>query len=172
MNHYKPWLAALLTFLALSLFDALIGGSISTILRIGGWSAIDQNLNDVYHVNYAVVVAAALIWHYSHFKLIAPVLAITVLFLGYVEDTLFYCLVPLFNPAIAMLTKGEAFPIASGAWLPQHISGWIGWLGRSFLNKNIAFNSTSIMGINAVAVFIALFLFWAKEKINRRYPTS
>jgi hypothetical protein len=165
MKRNHPWLAALLVFLALVFFDVLIGGSISAILRIEGWTPIDQRLNDVYHVNYAIVVAGALIWHYSYFKLIAPVLAVAILFLGYVEDTLFYCFTPLFNPVIKMLTKGEALPMSSDMLWPQQISGWIGWLGRAWLSRNIAFNLFFVFVFNATAMIVAVFLFCIKYKI-------
>jgi len=163
-REFQPWLAAFFIFLALAIFDALVGGAISTILRIGGWSALDQRLNDVYHLNYAIIVIAALIWHYSYFKLFRPTLAIAILFLGYVEDTLFYCFAPPFNPAIKILTKGDSFQMAAGALLPQQISGWIGWLGRTFLNRNIALALPAILALNAIVVLIAIVLFCLKGK--------
>ncbi len=161
--------AASVTFFSLVLFDAFIGGTISTILRIDGWIGMDQRLNDVYHLNYAIVIAAALAWHYSVFKLIKPVLGLAVLFLGYVEDTLFYVFVPLLNPLIKLLTKGESFQNASGKLFPEEISGWVGWLGRTFLDRNIAFDLPDIFAFNAMAIFIAIFLFCTKCKpANRR----
>lgn len=166
-------MAALFTFFALSLFDALIGGSISAILRIDGWTPIDQRLNDVYHVNYAIIVAAALLWHYAHFRLVAPVLAVVILFLGYVEDVLFYCLAPLLHPAIKMLTKGETLATSSGELLPQQISGWAGWLGRAVVGRNLAFSLSTIFAFNALAVFAALVLACLKCKAaNRRNESS
>jgi len=141
-------------------------------LRLAGWTPLDQCVNDVYQVNYAVVVAAALIWHYTHFKHLAPVLAIALLFCGYVEDTLFYFLVPLFNPAIKFLTKGETLQMASGQFLPEQISGWLGWLGRTFLGRNIALDRSTFFALNAIAILIALLLFCKKcnpaDKTNTR----
>jgi hypothetical protein len=171
MKSCKPWRAAMLVFLALSLFDAVIGGAISAVLRINGWTAIDQRLNDVYHVNYALIITAALIWHYSYFKRLVPVFAVAILFLGYVEDTLFYCFTPLINPVIKMLTKGEALQLASGALWPQHISGWIGWLGRAGLSRNFAFAMPHVLALNAIAVGVAIFLFCIKCKATDR-PTK
>ena len=164
VGPFRPWKAALLTFLALSLFDALIGGAISTLLRLGGWTELDQRLNDVYHVNYAIVVTAALIWHYSHFKHLPSVLAGAILFLGYVEDTLFYFLTPLFNPAIKLLTKGEAFQMTAGEILPQEISGWLGWLGRALLGRNIALEWLALFAVNAIAILSSILLFCIKCK--------
>jgi hypothetical protein len=172
MRRNQPWLAALLAFLALALFDALIGGAISAILRINGWTATDQRLNDVYQVSYAIIVAAALIWHYSHFKLMPPVLAIAILFLGYVEDTLFYCLTPLFNPVIKMLTKGETLQMASGELLPPQISGWIGWLGRAFVDRNIALALAAIFAVNTIAILSTILLFCKKYKPANRQIES
>jgi len=161
---FRPGLPALFTFLVLALFDALIGGAISALLRLSGWTALDQRLNDVYHVNYAIVVAAALVWHYSHFKHLPAVLAVAILFLGYVEDTLFYFLTPLFNPAIKLLTKGEAFQMAAGEILPQEISGWLGWLGRALLGRNIALAWPALFAVNAIAILAAILLCCIKCK--------
>ena len=165
---FRPWIAALLTFLALSFFDALIGGTISALLRLGGWTALDQRLNDVYHVNYAIVVTAALIWHYSHFKHLPSVFAVAILFLGYVDDTLFYFLTPLFNPAIKLLTKGEIFQMAAGEILPQQISGWPGWLGRALLGRNIALAWPALFAVNAIAILVAILLCCIKCKPEDR----
>ncbi|MGH7596567.1 MAG: hypothetical protein ACREOI_09455 [bacterium] len=157
--------AATITFLSLVLFDALIGGAISTILRIDGWIGMDQSLNDVYHLNYAIVIAATLAWFYSRFKQIKTVLGLAVLFLGYVEDMLFYVFIPLVNPLIKLLTKGEAFRNASGELFPEQISGWIGWLGRMFWGGNIAIALRHVFMINAAAVSVAGFLaFFMKQK--------
>jgi hypothetical protein len=150
--------AAIITFLSLVLFDALIGGAISTILRIDGWIGFDQRLNDVYHLNYAIVIAAVLAWFYSRFKQIKTVLALAVLFLGYVEDTLFYVFIPLVNPLIKFLTKGEIFRNASGELFPEQVSGWIGWLSRMFFGGNIAIALQQVFVINAGAVVLAGFL--------------
>lgn len=164
MQGNKSYLAAFLTFGALALFDALIGGAISTLLRLDGWTAFDQRLNDVYHVNYAVIVAGALLWHYSHFKHLPAVLASAILFLGYVEDTLFYLLTPLFNPAIKLLTKGDLFQMANGEILPQQISGWLGWLGRAWWGQNLALTRPILLAVNASAVLSAVLLFYIKPE--------
>lgn len=157
--------AATITFLSLVLFDALIGGAISTILRIDGWIGFDQRLNDVYHLNYAIVIAATLAWFYSRFRQIKTVLGLVVLFLGYVEDTLFYVFIPLVNPLIKFITKGEAFRNASGELFPEQISGWIGWLGRMFWGGNIAIDLQHIFVINAGAVTLAgLLAFYMRPK--------
>jgi hypothetical protein len=171
-NQSRPIWVASITFFSLVLFDAFIGGAISTILRIDGWIGMDQQLNDVYHLNYAIVIAAALAWHYSVFKIVRPVLGLAVLFLGYVEDTLFYIFVPLLNPLIKLLTKGESFQNASGKLFPEEIAGWIGWLGRTFLGRNIAFDLPDILAFNAMAVFIAILLFCMKYKPAKRRAES
>ncbi|MCI0691778.1 hypothetical protein L0337_07180 [candidate division KSB1 bacterium] len=156
---------ATITFLGLVLFDALIGGAISTILRIDGWIGLDQRLNDVYHLNYAIVIAGALAWFYSRFKQIKTLLGLAALFLGYVEDTLFYVFIPLVNPIIKFLTTGESFRNASGELFPEQISGWIGWLGRMFLGGNIAIDLQRVFVINAAAVALAVFLaFYMRQK--------
>lgn len=167
-RHHQPWLFALAVFFALALFDALIGGAISALLRIDGWTALDQRLNDVYHVNYAIVIAAALSWHYSHFKHGTAVLAVLILFLGYVEDTLFYFFTPLCNPAIQRLTSGETFQMAGGEIMPREISGWLGWLGRAFLGRNVALEQSVLLTVNAIAIFCAILLCGLKYKSNHQ----
>jgi hypothetical protein len=155
----------IITFLSLVLFDALIGGAISTILRIDGWIGLDQRLNDVYHLNYAIVIAGALAWFYSRFKQIKTVLGLAVLFIGYVEDTLFYVFIPLVNPLIKFLTKGEIFRNASGNLFPEQISGWIGWVGRMFLGGNIPLALNLVFVINTIALALAGFLvFYMRPK--------
>jgi hypothetical protein len=163
---------ATITFLSLVLFDALIGGTISTILRIDGWIGMDQRLNDVYHINYAIVIAATLAWFYSRFKQIKTLLGLAALFLGYVEDTLFYVFIPLVNPLIKFLTKGEIFRNASGELFPERISGWIGWLGRTFLGRNIAFDLSDVFAFNAIAVLVVILLFCIKYKPAKRLAES
>jgi hypothetical protein len=63
-----------------------------------------------------------------------------------------------------MLTKGEVFHMSSGELMPQQISGWIGWVGRTFLDRNIAFPLPSIFAFNAIAVVIVIFLFFLNCK--------
>lgn len=162
--------AAAITFLSLVLFDALIGGAISTILRIDGWIGFDQRLNDVYHLNYAIVIAATLAWFYSRFRQFKILLGMAALFAGYVEDTLFYVFIPLVNPLIKFLTKGEIFRNASGELFPEQISGWIGWLGRMFFNGNIAIDLQYIFLINAAAAAFAVFLAFYKFSSSRKNP--
>jgi hypothetical protein len=167
-----PAVAAVLTFFILALFDALIGGAISALLRIEGWTSLDQRINDVYMVNYAVIVAAALAWFHSHFRQRKLLIGLVFLFLGYVEDTVFYCLTPLVNPFIKMLTRGELFIMPSGKLFPDEISGWLGWLGRAFFGGNIALDMAVVLALNAIAIFIALFLFFTKSKIGNQKTAS
>ena len=165
---FHPAAAAILTFFILALFDALIGGAISALLRIEGWTSLDQRLNDVYQVNYAVVVAAGLAWFHLRFRQTKLLIGLTVLFLGYVEDTVFYCLTPIVNPFIKMLTQGELFIMASGEIFPHEISGWLGWLGRAFLGGNIALAMPAVLALNATAIVVAVFLFSTKHTISER----
>jgi hypothetical protein len=81
---------------------------------------------------------------------------------------LFYFLAPFFNPAIEMLTKGEVFHMSSGELMPQQISGWIGWLGRASLGRNFSFSLSTIFAFNAIAVVIAIFLFFIDRKTAAR----
>jgi hypothetical protein len=100
------------------------------------------------------------------------VLALAALFFGYVEDTRFYVLIPLVNPLIKFLTKGEPFRNTSGELFPEQISGWIGWVGRMFLGDNIAIVLRFVFAINAVAIALAAFLSLDKIKRKDFHPSA
>jgi hypothetical protein len=156
----KYWSAPVLAFVALTLFDVLIGGAIAALLQLEGFTAIDQRLNEVYQLGYAIVIAAALAWLYWLTRRWAHVLALGILFVGYVEDTLFYALMPLCNPVIALLTQGASYQVKGGAFFPASISGWTGWASRRWLGENAAFTMENVWLINAVALALALLLLW------------
>ena len=150
------WHVPAAVFGALILFDSIVGGTIAALLQIDGWTPVDQQINNVYQLYYALVVAAALIWLYSWTKRIRPVVATLVLYAGYVEDVLFYLTIPIVNPLITLFTHGHPYRVPSGTLFPERISGWLGWVGRIFLGHNISVALPSVFGIALLAVAVAV----------------
>ncbi len=158
--NWRYWSAPLLTFVALVLFDVLIGGAVAALLQLEGFTAIDQRINEVYQLGYALVIAATLAWLYWLTRHWTHILALGALFVGYVEDTLFYVLIPLCNPLIVLITKGASYQVKGGAFFPTSISGWTGWASRRLLGQNAAFTIENVWLINTGAVALAVLLFW------------
>ena len=164
---WKYWSVPTLTFIALVLFDVLIGGGIAALLQLEGFTPIDQRLNEVYQLGYAVVIAATLAWLYWLTRRWTHILALGALFVGYVEDTLFYVLMPLCNPLIALITKGVRYQVKGGEMFPASISGWTGWASRRLLGQSAAFTIENVWLLNSVAVLLALLLlWWGKRKLS------
>lgn len=156
-NPFAQFRLAAAVFIALVAFDAMLGGSIAALLQVEGWTPLDQRINNVYQANYAMVVIATLGWLYFFKKLKRPVLALIVLFGGYVEDTLFYLAVAIFNPLIYILTKGETYHAHGGGLFPDSISGWTGWTGRMLVGQNVSFEIHWVFALNMLAI-IAVWL--------------
>lgn len=166
---WRYWSTPLLVFFALVLYDVLIGGAIAALLQLEGWTAIDQRMNEVYQLGYALVIAATMAWLYWFTRHWTHILALGVLFVGYVEDTLFYVLMPLCNPLVALITKGASYQVKNSAFFPASISGWTGWASRRWLGQNAAFTIENVWLINIVAVALAaLLLWWGKRKNGSR----
>lgn len=172
-GRLQYWAAPVLVFFALVFFDVLIGGAIAALLQIDGFTAVDQRLNEVYQFGYGLVIAAALTWLYLRTRKIAHVLAILTLLFGFVEDTLFYVLIPLCNPLISTLTGGATYQVKGGEFFPASISGWTGWASRRMLGQNTAFAMMNIAVINAIAVALAFgFLWWGRRATARAHERS
>jgi hypothetical protein len=148
---------ALVAFLALALFDAVIGGAVSALLsRDKNWTALDQRLNEIYQFTYATVIALTLIGLYIHLQQLRPILAMIILFLGYVEDTLYYLFLPLVKPLINLITRVEGRRGPIGGLFPKRIAGWIGWAGRIFFHKQVALKLSVVFLLNALAIFVVV----------------
>jgi len=150
--------APLAVFFLLVLFDTIIGGALAALLQYDGFSALDQRINNVYQFGYGLVAAGAMLWLYQHSRSLVPVLACLMLFAGFVEDTMFYLLMPLCNPIIRALTGGAGYQIVAGAFMPPQVSGWTGWLGRMVTGQNIACPREGILALNVLAVAGAAYL--------------
>jgi len=155
---------ALKVFFILVLFDALMGGSIAALLRVEGWTALDQRINNVYQANYGLIVIATMSWLYFFKNIRRPVWAMAVLFAGYVEDSFFYLAVVIVNPFINLLTQGEAYHAAGGGLFPERISGWIGWVGRMVFGHNVSLDLPVVFALNAFAAASAYVILKRSEK--------
>lgn len=149
---------ALATFLLLALVDALIGGAISTRLQVAGWTARDQEVNNAYQLIYGMIVALTLVWLFFHTRSLRPILAVLVLYAGYVEDTLFYLLIPIVNPVLKLLNSGATFRTPTDSLFPERISGWVGWVGRLIWGQNVSFEMPVVFVMNTLAIGIVLLL--------------
>jgi len=104
-------------------------------------------------------VAATLGGLFFYTRSTRPALAILILYTGYVEDTLFYLLIPLVNPVIKFFNNDTAFRTPSGELLPESISGWLGWVGRMVFGHNVSFEIHVVFVINILAI-VSVLLFW------------
>lgn len=145
-----------LIFLSLVLFDILIGGSISTMLQVDGWTAIDQRINDVYQMGYGIVILSLMLYLVTFNKAIATYLSI--LFLGFVEDVLFYTIIPLFNPIIYIISGYKYLRP-----FPVEIGGWIGWVSRILFNYEILIPTKVAIIIAIIAIIIANIFYGVVE---------
>ncbi len=154
----SPSLLPLLIFLGLAVYDVIIGGAIAALLKSDGFTALDQRLNNVHQLAYGMVTAGAMSWCYARARNFLPVLAVAVLFASFVEDTLFYLLIPFFNPLISLITGGVIYEAAGGEWMPGQVAGWTGWVGRMAAGQNMALARSTILLLNGIGIMLAFFL--------------
>lgn len=141
-----------LTF-AFALFDALIGGGVAAaIQKAGAWN---QTVNDFYQLGFSIAMAAVLLICFFVFGWRAEILAVLVLLLGYVEDTLYYVFMPWINPLIKLISHGAEYHVRGGGLFPPEISGWLGWLGRATEAGPISLGMPAILAINIFAIAVA-----------------
>ena len=148
------WLIAksLGLLLAISYFDAIIGGGIAEVLRIGGWSSLDQKVNDLYQFGFGsgvLVIMTLLIVRKSKSAILcAPLLVF------YGEDVLYYLLQPLASPVIEFLI-GMSTPCIR---LPQEYSGWLGWTLRVVFDEDIVLLPAQVYLLNVIGVSFSVFI--------------
>jgi hypothetical protein len=139
------------------LFDVAAGGTIAAHLQVDGWTVMDQRVNNNYQLFYGLLVAAAGGWFYFSTKSKRMILALVILFAGYVEDTLFYVFIPIVNPLIKIFSGGRAYQAPAGLF-PERISGWVGWVGRILFGHNVSFEMSVVFVINMIAILSAFLL--------------
>ncbi|RIK61168.1 hypothetical protein DCC62_27740 [candidate division KSB1 bacterium] len=118
-------------FLPLVIYDVLFGGAIAALLQSEGWQGAAQRINNVYQLSYGVVVVSVLVLAFFKFDKRREALAVLILFIGLVEDSLFYLLIKFLNPLIQILTQGAAYR-APESILPEGVASWPGWVSRMF----------------------------------------
>ncbi len=149
---------SLVFFFTFALIDAIFGGAVAGVLQIGGWSALDQGVNDNYQLLYGFLVLFGLLylWRVS-LSFIFP-LSVIILFLGYVEDVFFYILQSIISPIIRLITQGVSFQGPSTGLFPSEISGWVGWVSRFITGESVAVPISLVFVLNGVAVILFFLL--------------
>lgn len=136
-----------------ALFDALVGGGVAAAMQARGvWI---QTVNDFYQLGFSIGMAVVLLIAYFAFEWKSEALAVLVLLFGYVEDTLYYVLVPQVNPLIKLISHGAQYHASGGEMFPSHISGWLGWLGRAVGTDPISLSMLTILAVNVFAIVVA-----------------
>ena len=133
---------------AFAYFDAVIGGGIAEVLRVGGWSPLDQKINDMYQAGYGIGVVVIMVMLIARKSSAAIMCAPFIVF--YCEDTFYYLLQPLASPVIEWLI-GFTTPAVK---IPHEISGWLGWTMRVVFNNDYAFDIWQVYLLNAIGVAI------------------
>lgn len=135
--------------IAISYFDAVVGGGISEMLHSGYWSPIDQKINDMYQAGFGfgvILIMAMLIMRKNTAAILcAPLLVF------YCEDTFYYLLQPLASPVIDILI-GTTTPAIR---FPEHFSGWLGWILRVGFQDGFSFSMVEVILLNVIGVAIS-----------------
>lgn len=158
---------AIVVFGYLTLYDWFFGGGIGAELQRNCFSftvhtsenpAFNQVINDLYQATFLVLVlVAALVTWLARAAFIFDVkYAIAggaILFLGYVEDTMFYVLLGAINPFNYRLPPEV---------IPEYFSGWLGWLGR-MAGITVQVPRVAVLVMNLAAIAAVSFMFVKKE---------
>jgi len=163
-------IVSLFIFLSLALYDAVFGGAIAALLQEHGWELVAQRINNVYQLSYGVVVVSVLLLTFLHGGK-REALAVVALFVGYVEDSLFYVLVKAINPMVEAVSLGAGYR-GPETVLPENISGWVGWCTRMAGHDSWRMNWRTLLIANGGAVIAALVILllpytvWKKGELN------
>ena len=149
-NAWRVGLAATGYILLLSSVDALCGGGFSLSLKEDGYwhPAYDQTANDFYQAGFGFLCAVFLLWRAQ--RNFPAALAAMILLVGYVEDRLYYLLLPLCSPIFEWRNLPRV-----GLNFPDEVSGWIGWTARMFSNHKISFDDPQWYLLNISALCLA-----------------
>lgn len=159
-------LAAAGYILLLSSVDALCGGGLSLALKEDGrWLPADQIGNDFYQACFGFSCAVFLLWRFQ--RNFAAALTTLILLLGYVEDRLYYLILPLFSPIFEWRNLPRI-----GLDFPNEISGWIGWTARTFWNYNIRLDGAQWFLLNLAALCLAAIVVLQAARGEEKSKTS
>lgn len=147
-KNMKEFKTAMIIVAALALFDAIVNGAMSSAMRADGWSALDQAANDSYQFGFALIAAVAVILLQGTMNRLTVVLLLA----GYVEDTLYYLLLPVVSPLTEFLS-GHPGP---DYLFPEKVSGWLGWVGRNLFEEQVALDMWFVFIINAIFIVGAI----------------
>lgn len=149
---WRVGLAASGYVLLLSNMDALFGGGISLALKEDVyWSPHDQTVNDFYQAFFGMTCIAFLLWRAR--KNLAATMIAALQLGGYVEDRLYYVLMPLFSP----IFRWRHLP-GVGIDFPDEVSGWLGWCARVFWGYELALDSPQWFLLNVAALCLGMIV--------------
>lgn len=137
--------------LFVSFFDALAGGGLAIVFKIDGrWLPIEQGGNSLYQsfVGVATIAMLVLIWFLNR----RAAYGATILFLGYVNELLYY----LFLPVVAVVHDFFLGPDmgAQRLFFPAEIAGYFGWVSRLWGgNFTMPLPTVIIIASGAIALF-------------------
>jgi hypothetical protein len=136
-----------LAFICILVPDWIIGSGLAAYLQQMGWN---QNINDLYQAFFFLFVVSIIFNADSYVEM----LAVLILLAGYIEDTLFYLLLRIWNPF--------GYELADQIIPP--ISGWLGWIGRRF-GYDVHLDWPYVLALNLAAVFIVCLSWnWKAKK--------
>lgn len=158
-------LTCLSIFMPLVIYDVLFGGAIAALLQSEGWQGAAQRINNVYQLSYGVVVASVLVLAFFTFGKRREALAVLVLFIGLVEDSLFYLLIKFLNPVIQIMTQGAAYR-APESILPEGVASWPGWVSRMFLESFWRMRPSHVLLLNLAALLLAAIILFIPLKLK------
>lgn len=144
----KEFKTAMIIVAALALFDAIVNGAMSAAMRADGWSKLDQATNDSYQFGFALIAAVAVVLLQGKMNRLTVVLLLA----GYVEDTLYYLLLPVVSPLTEFLSGHPG----SDYLFPEKVSGWLGWVGRNLFEERVALDMWFVFIINAIFIVGAI----------------
>lgn len=142
----------------IALYDAVIGGWIETVL----WPNIlsQQLIMDGYQAGLSITIGLFLFLYI--YKLNPRVCwASLMLLVGYVEDTIYFLLLNISKYITYVISSGRVMP-ESG--FPDGISGWLGWIWRSFGMTFTKFPIEAVIGINLIFITITYIMLWTSTK--------
>lgn len=158
-NHTVATLAkALGIVVLLSSVDAIFGAGISA----GLWPNISsqQAVLDIYQSLFGLIVFSVL-WFARRCNFDTAFSALLLL-IAYVEDTLYYLLLPITKHVVLFLSHGKLI-VEPG--FPNRIGGYLGWLTRFFgIVPTVDFPLWIVLAMNITGLAVACILLWKQTK--------
>jgi hypothetical protein len=81
-------------------------------------------------------------------------IGLLILLIGYVEDILYYLLIPFVNSIILIMT---GYVYKQDGIFPSHISGWVGWVSRRFeSNFSLPLDAVLLLNLSVILLLVAV----------------